>query len=221
MHFLSSVLLVAALALGVVEAKPSKISGGLFARGEVGGPTKTSKDCSEKEFFYDTRSCCLPSGAWYFHHGEGCCVPKAKPTHSATPTCGSNWSWSLGLQCCTPQHSSTPKPNPQPKPSAKPNSKGHVKAKRNALEQWDMSFCPTGLTTCPIKVNGAMVGDSECVDTLSELTSCGGCASLNKGVDCQKISNATNSSCAGGVCVVAECAAGFKPSDDESSCIAA
>ena len=37
---------------------------------------------------------------------------------------------------------------------------GYDKVKRN-FDDWDASFCPTGLTTCPIISNGVFTGDSE------------------------------------------------------------
>ncbi|EJD05739.1 uncharacterized protein FOMMEDRAFT_145169 [Fomitiporia mediterranea MF3/22] len=190
----------------------SKGSGSGYGSGG-GSKGSGSSSCGENEFYYPTRSCCLPHGgpskaptppkgvdcpsSWYFDHSQGCCVPRHKPTKPASPTCKSGWSWLPGLQCCSPHQPTHPAP---PTPSKKPKSGGNggYKVKRNREDQWDASFCPTGLTTCPVASHGVLTGDSECVDTTSDLTSCGGCASLGQGTDCSKIPNA---SCLGGVCV--------------------
>ncbi|KAI5124334.1 hypothetical protein M0805_008941 [Coniferiporia weirii] len=234
MQILSSIVLIAVLALGIAEAKPSSTSH-LAARN---GATKTtSESCdSSSEFWYETRSCCLkkggpsatptpPSGvgcpsSWYFHHEQGCCVPSQPSQTATTPSCSNKgWSWSHGLQCCTKEPS---KPTPTPTPSAKPGKgKPAQQHKIKRSYQWDTSMCPTGLQTCPIKVEGSFAGDFECVDTISDLTSCGGCVSLNKGVDCSKIANSKLASCEGGACVVQECKSGFIPSDDGLSCVSA
>ena len=97
--------------------------------------------------------------AWYFHHTQGCCVP-SKPTYTPSPTCKSGWNWLSGLQCCQKGHTTTHVPTPSSNPKDKGKGKGKDKSKRN-FEQWDASFCPTGLTTCPILANGVLTGDSE------------------------------------------------------------
>jgi len=60
-----------------------------------------------------------------------------------------------------------------------------------------LDFCPTGFEECPIP---GMAGDFECLETLSELNSCGGCASTGAGVDCTKIAHVDDSTCYGGSC---------------------
>ncbi|KAF5313113.1 hypothetical protein D9619_003184 [Psilocybe cf. subviscida] len=70
------------------------------------------------------------------------------------------------------------------------------------------SLCPTGLDACP--VSGGSGGDYECVDTATELESCGGCPSLGNGQDCTAIKGAWNVGCEQGSCVVLSCAGGFK-----------
>lgn len=80
-----------------------------------------------------------------------------------TPSCPKNYGWESSRQCCTPSKTT---PTPTPKPSSKPGSPskgngGHYyKNKRNA-QNWDQSFCPSGLVACPIKVNNVLTGDSE------------------------------------------------------------
>lgn len=61
------------------------------------------------------------------------------------------------------------------------------------------------------------------VDATTNVKNCGGCAIGGFGTDCTKIANVDVSSvsCAQNLCVVEKCAAGFKPSDDDSSCVKA
>ncbi|KAL5529302.1 hypothetical protein ACEPAG_5287 [Sanghuangporus baumii] len=231
MQILPTLILISALAVGLVDATPTKTTP-LVARGGEGTGTQTRQDCSENEFFWESRSCCLPHGgptktptppkgidcpsSWYFSHEQGCCVPKTKPPKPTTPTCSKEgWFWIPNLQCCSqPSPPSPPTSLPSWKPKSKngddkkdwndwgwgngyKDKKSYDKVKRS-FEQWDASFCPTGLTTCPIISSGVFTGDSECIDTLSDLTSCGGCASLGQGTDCSATPGA---SCLGGVCV--------------------
>ncbi|PPQ64416.1 hypothetical protein CVT26_002123 [Gymnopilus dilepis] len=79
------------------------------------------------------------------------------------------------------------------------------------------SPCPAGLDACPIP--GALTNDYECLDTSSELESCGGCASLGQGQDCTAISNAWNVGCDRGSCVVFTCSGGYKIGPDGKSCV--
>jgi len=85
-----------------------------------------------------------------------------------------------------------------------------------AQKQKQVQFCPSGLSQCPVK---GVLGEYECIDTTSELESCGGCASVGKGKDCNTIAYATTSSCLGGVCVVLACDSGYKISADGESCV--
>jgi hypothetical protein len=47
---------------------------------------------------------------------------------------------------------------------------------------------------------GAQDGDYECLDTATELESCGGCVSLGSGQDCTAILGAWNVGCEQGHC---------------------
>jgi len=230
MQLLSSLAILAAITIGITQAKPSPTIPDLTAR-----TAADSKNCGKDEFFYLTRSCCLSHGGppakpsppggvscpstWYWHHGQGCCVPEHP--NPPTPSCPKNYGWEKSRQCCTPNKPSHTPPPPPSKPSPKPHSGGHYKAKRNVVRDWDNSFCPNSLTACPIKVNGIATGDKECIDTYADVSSCGGCLSMGAGKDCSKIPHAISPSCLGSECYVQECVSGFKPSADATSCIKA
>ena len=99
-----------------------------------------------------------------------------------------------------------------------------------------LNFCPSGYEQCPV---AGVSGEHECLETLSEMTSCGGCTSVGAGVDCTKIPHVEYASCYGGFCsgtsspqrrepradsllsLVFSCEGGYKPSDDERSCVPA
>jgi len=59
----------------------------------------------------------------------------------------------------------------------------------------------------------------ECVDTFSDLKSCGGCASTGAGRDCGAITGAWNVGCEYGECKVYTCTDGYEKSDDGESCV--
>jgi len=171
--------------------------------------------CSNNEFWYEDRSCCLPhggspsppsppkgndcpSGGWYWHDEQKCCVP-SHPS-PPPPTCNNSWSWDQNESCCKP---------PAPKPS------GHSWGKRSSKSR-SLSLCPTGTDACP--VGGLTGGDYECIDTTVELESCGGCASIGEGQDCSAIPGAWNVGCEQGRCAVYTCAAGFRRTANGKSC---
>lgn len=72
----------------------------------------------------------------------------------------------------------------------------------------DGDLCPGALAACPIE--GAADSDYECLDTQSDLQSCGGCASLGQGKDCTLINGAKWMGCVKGQCEIYSCAKGFK-----------
>lgn len=105
------------------------------------------------------------------------------------------------------------------------------------LESQSTSLCPAGLTACPIP--GQSANDYECINTATELESCGGCASLGSGQDCTAIPGVLNVKCKQGSCAgmcylitdllpssfkssfssVSTCLSGFKRAQDGRSCI--
>ncbi|KAG2023489.1 hypothetical protein CC2G_001137 [Coprinopsis cinerea AmutBmut pab1-1] len=112
-----------------------------------------------------------------------------------------------------PPKPTPPKPEP-PKPTpSKSWSHPHYPKRNVPLRE---SLCPRGLQACPIGGSGAE--DYECLDTLVELESCGGCASNGTGQDCTAIQGAWNVGCEQGVCKVYTCASGFELADGGMSC---
>ena len=73
-------------------------------------------------------------------------------------------------------------------------------------ENRDGKMCPTGLAACPI--TGA--SGYECLDSSSDIQSCGGCASLDQGADCTTIPGAKWMGCSSGKCEVYSCIKGWK-----------
>jgi len=68
------------------------------------------------------------------------------------------------------------------------------------------SLCPSEETACPI--SDAMSG-IECLDTQSELTSCGGCVSKGEGQNCLLIPGAEGVGCQEGSCIVFSTKSGY------------
>lgn len=91
-------------------------------------------------------------------------------------------------------------------------------AARAAAERAALGDCPAGLTACRVP-GGA--SSFECIDTQTELESCGGCSNgyyddkknLNAtvGIDCSAINGVAlgGSSCGGGKCKITRCRSGF------------
>ncbi|KAG8884445.1 hypothetical protein FRB97_004219 [Tulasnella sp. 331] len=109
-------IIVAVLSAALVNAE-SRASPASILQNRAGA------SCSNDQFFYPKKSCCLPSGglqntqcpsdrqcpsSWYWHPDHNCCVPK---TSSAPPaTCSGPFNlWDDDDQCCK-------KPTPTPAP---------------------------------------------------------------------------------------------------------
>ncbi|WWC90260.1 uncharacterized protein L201_005193 [Kwoniella dendrophila CBS 6074] len=79
-------------------------------------------------------------------------------------------------------------------------------------------FCPKGLKPCPISKDD-LYGDYECIDTTSELESCGGCihGRHTRGIDCTAMPGVLPGfvTCSDGKCVVSGCEDGFTLVDGE------
>ncbi|GAA5923932.1 uncharacterized protein JCM15063_005503 [Sporobolomyces koalae] len=96
--------------------------------------------------------------------------------------------------------------------------------KRIQEEPWEnldsQLLCPAGETACPIFPR---MGTYECVDTMSELENCGGCASRSLGQDCTAITGALGLACQSGKCNVFTCQPGWEFSqisrDGHGACI--
>ena len=65
------------------------------------------------------------------------------------------------------------------------------------------SSCPLGLMACPVHGDKDQL---ECIDPLSDLYACGGCATPGgSGVRCDELEGVIHASCNGGKCTVCEC----------------
>jgi hypothetical protein len=101
-------------------------------------------------------------------------------------------------------------------PSGKPN------VKRSSI--FGGSQCPVGMTACGIWGRSARTW--ECIDTMTDLESCGGCIiplandlSQPEGVDCTALPGVSDVSCIRGGCVVHRCTAGYDLQSDKTSCL--
>lgn len=163
-----------------------------------------------------------PPSTHYWGQEQGCCVPRnPPPEHSPPPQCPKGWVWNGTVRKCEPIPT-PPKSNP-PRPSQYPGhqgggyqgsggskgsggyqgtggqgNEGSWRKRSTPLKARSAPLCPTGLDACPI--SGAKEGDFECLDTVTELESCGGCASLGSGQDCTAIPGAWNVGCDQGRC---------------------
>ncbi|EDR03516.1 uncharacterized protein LACBIDRAFT_307294 [Laccaria bicolor S238N-H82] len=84
--------------------------------------------------------------------------------------------------------------------------------------------CPTGLKACGIL--GRSAKSWECIDTQSDLESCGGCAvpllhglSTPDGEDCAAIAGVSDVSCVNGQCSIHRCMPGYKLDALSKSCV--
>ncbi|KDR85002.1 hypothetical protein GALMADRAFT_131762 [Galerina marginata CBS 339.88] len=192
-----------------------------------------SKSCKPQEFWYKDKECCLPTGgppkpppsppkgtqcpptSHYWGEKQGCCVPRnPPPSNPPPPQCPKGWTWYPSLHHCRP--TPTPPTPPPSHPSGNPGSGGynHHNYKRSTHKA-RASLCPTGLDACPVS---GLSGDYECLDTATELESCGGCSTLGKGQDCTAIKGVWNVGCEQGSCKVYTCAGGFQVGADGKSC---
>lgn len=87
-------------------------------------------------------------------------------------------------------------------PSLQTCNSGVPARKRNTLAQ-----CQTGLTACQLRYGW------ECVDTQTDLESCGGCPSQE--TDCSALSGAWDVQCVAGQCVIHTCAEGLSLVNNE------
>jgi len=182
----------------------------------------STKSCEADEFWWENggKSCCLPwsppssppspphgdqcpkSGddcSWYYHPKNDCCVPTV-PT-PPPPQCPDS--------CYLDESSNKCHPHSQPS--------GYF-SRRAELKSRAVTPCPAGLDACPIP--GLTGSDYECVNTKTDLDSCGGCASTGQGQDCGAIEGAWNFGCEEGTCLIYTCAAGYERAYDGKSCIA-
>jgi len=139
--------------------------------------------------------CCKPEEE---EMGPGKCCPR-----------GNTWSTALN-KCQGPSGVTTPPPKVR-------RSKLPVRAL--ALDEktrlrMDEKLCPKDFSACPIDKSGS--GSYECLDSFTDITSCGGCASVGEGQDCTAIKGAKWMGCDAGSCVVYSCRKGFKLVDGKT-----
>ncbi|KAJ2927174.1 hypothetical protein H1R20_g9958, partial [Candolleomyces eurysporus] len=197
----------------------------------TGIPSKP-QNCKKNEFWYGDRNLCIPNGGspgkptppkgvqcptnWSWNGPKTCCLPNNKPPPKPpVPQCPKGWVWWPILHKCLPVPK-PPTPHP-PQPSKGPHNPGHPHGPKKRNEPSRITLCPSGLDACPI--SGLIAGDYECLDTATELESCGGCVSQGKGQDCTSIEGAWNVGCERGSCLVYTCAGGFQLSSDRKSCV--
>ncbi|KAH6917379.1 protein priA [Coprinopsis sp. MPI-PUGE-AT-0042] len=195
--------------------------------------------CGKTEFWWSGKDICLPIGGvsgeqhtpsgvqcpddFYWSNATRCCVPKFEiSSEHPSPRCPKGWVWWSILNKCllhpsfSKAHGHLPKPSapsaPQP---PQPTSHLHPARRQQPAR---VSLCPSGLSACPIARKGTPSGDYECLNTLLELTSCGGCTMFGKGQDCGAIEGAKHVACEKGFCKVYTCRDGFQLAGDTRSC---
>ena len=145
-----------------------------------------------------------PPTSYYWGNKQGCCVPRnPAPPNPPPPQCPKGWTWYPAVHRC--HETPTPPSTPPPKPSHQPghgygdgNWGDHDGKHQKRSLKARSAPCPTGLDACPVS---SLAGDYECLDTTTELESCGGCTSLGEGQDCTSIEGAWNVGCHQGSCV--------------------
>jgi hypothetical protein len=191
-----------------------------------------------------------PKDTHYWSKDHGCCAPRQPPPRNPKPpTCPTDWEWKDKEHKCRP--CATPPSPPKHKPSPKPDyhKKKDDKKKDNDKKDNDhdkgpgyqkrstknrVIRCPSGLVSCPVS---GLTGGYECLDTATELESCGGCVTLGQGQDCNKIEGAWNVACERGTCkgtpffvlynvgakhmrlTVYSCEGGYRLDADKNTCV--
>jgi hypothetical protein len=167
---------------------------------------------------WKTKNCCLkkggpssppsppsntqcPPSTHYWNTGLGCCAPRNPPTYnSPPPQCPNKWEWNPSTNQCKP--CATPPSPPSHQPSPKPGYPNRNKHKREPFKPSRVFRCPSEMEACPVQglTDNSESDNYECVDTSTELESCGGCTSLGNGQDCTNIEGAWNVGCEQGTC---------------------
>jgi len=112
-----------------------------------------------------------------------------------------------------------------PHPSAAPRRR--AADEQTALASMDARLCPFGMSACPVSAVSSLPKtlaewseiEHECVEFMTDLQSCGGCASLDTIHDCAAITGAANVACISGGCQVQSCETGYRIAPDGSSCL--
>ncbi|OBZ79645.1 Protein priA [Grifola frondosa] len=113
------------------------------------------------------------------------------------------------------------------------NSKRHVREQEPIIPTVDLSayLCPEFMSVCPLEGAARALASEpasmlelvqngfECVDFREDLTSCGGCGSIEARYDCTAIPGALGVSCIAGGCRVHSCKVGYSLTPDGKSCV--
>jgi len=193
---------------------------------------ESESKCGKDSFWWDDKDkgCCLrhggppnppspppdtkcPKDSHYWNKDKDCCTPRNPPhKDDSPPECPKDWEWKSDQHKCKP--CPTPPSPPKHQPSPKPGyQKDHGHKKRST----PLPVCPSRLQACPVSSEPGAY--QECVDTATELESCGGCTTLGKGQNCNKIEGAWNVACEQGTCKVYTCEGGYKLDADNNTCV--
>ncbi|WWD19347.1 hypothetical protein CI109_103806 [Kwoniella shandongensis] len=152
--------------------------------------------CKKGETPYHTT--CCPKWTVEIDHTGVCCPPGSKVEHG---------------KCVSPTHGGGYPTKPKRSQlNFSPETPYGLEA------NVDASLCPSGFAACPIPGAAANSGSYECLDAMTDLQSCGGCASMGTGVDCTAIAGARWMGCSKGQCEVFSCKKGWTRSLNGTSC---
>lgn len=117
--------------------------------------------------------------------------------------------------CKFPNHVCNGKCTSSPCPSQAPHKRNNELKKR--------AVCDAGFTACGL-YSGSSRGSYECIDTTSDLESCGGCfvplhEKSSIGVDCTSLIGVADVLCKAGSCFVQSCMPGYQVAFDNSMCV--
>ncbi|PCH34270.1 hypothetical protein WOLCODRAFT_135598 [Wolfiporia cocos MD-104 SS10] len=93
------------------------------------------------------------------------------------------------------------------------------------VQDISQQLCPLSMSVCPLSASkpGSLSEwieqGFECVDLTEDLTSCGGCGSLDTQYDCTAIPGALGVSCQASNCRVHSCKSGFTLAPDGKTCV--
>ena len=190
--------------------------------GQIDDGSKCSACPSGQNYNWITRGCdapCTKSGTSYkvTRRGKGVCC---RSGHTACETvCCPSGTDEVGTsgKCCKPgstldAHNNCLEPSHVPR-AIKRNGPAEIQLELPSTYfgltgNANNALCPAQTAACPIE--GRSDDDYECIDTTSDLQSCGGCASMGEGVDCTLIQGAKWMGCVKGQCEVYSCGKGYK-----------
>ncbi|GAA5826262.1 hypothetical protein JCM11251_007228 [Rhodosporidiobolus azoricus] len=183
------------------------------------GPTKTSKAGIKRELTVSDKLLSMLKAATNVLSpaASGSASASARPHPSASSRPRPSASASAPSSWASHAASHAAEPSGSLHPSTVKAAKANVEyVKRKIQEEpWETLdsrlLCPIGETACPIFPR---MGTYECLDTKTELESCGGCLSKGLGEDCTAIRGAQGVTCSSGACFVFTCQPGWKLDDE-------